>query len=811
MLRLSTKAVGGADPPTATGDHTVTGGGPQPEPRRAERRGKPPGDGGVARPSYRVTAAQGQQQQNNAPDGGEGSDRGGGGGDDSSYSDDSVELENVQANITTSAGALRLNRILRSTDADAKANAKLHNKNSSNSDGLFGSPAFEKHAIEKVSDPRNIAEVELFSGRVVVPPIKVDPNSIGGSMLDGYPDSMLQECLLASHCHVFESTGAETVALSALQYPNDYSKHKRGLGLFGGTGGGGGNKRAAKIRYVLVARSTNRPLLRVDRERQVARLQRQKLQQQQQQQLAPPDGSGGPQQQSTTHNKTSNEDDEPSAHGDDYDAMFAPDDDASKDLSMHSDKIHHERRDSLLAEVEEKKAQQTQQQPQEPNVSDVVTTVQKQLENEEEISSFPVLLCMTLHSDGSGPDIRKLIPLDQLATVQDLHSTVVQLAFRNGDTIRLEFGSGADGDDDAKNKVVERPLDKERFIWSLLQIHAMLCMSVVERNSAGTTFLPPLSVRNIDRAELQYVATVNGFLQKSEMIKTLLERQRKLVEGDQKSNDPDQQQQLSQKTKSSEKVELSDMDAMAYDLMMGNFATRVTLFHSEEERKDAEEILNSTEWTDMLSSKEETAAVSVAERLGYMLQSRMRDLEAETCRRLIAWEDEKHLSLGGRAKLHDVSDARDTVDALALASLFKTLESLDGELKSMEEWLQDRAAAIKPLTDDCADIEEENRQLEQQWKSYDMLGAEMRRLLESHEIDVETEKLLKNPASALVYDEEGLVDIEESEDSIDQVYAAGKALLEAMEFVSVCPASCLSHCVCTDTDICLTITRITHY
>jgi len=761
---------GGGDPP-ASGD-TVTGG-PQ-EPRRAERRGKPPGDGGVARPSYRVTAAQ-EQQQNNAQDGGEGSDRGG--GDDSSYSadDDSVELD-VQANITTSAGAQRLNRILRSTDADAKANAKLNNKNS-NSDTLFGSPAFEKHAIEKVSDPHNIEEVELFSGRVVVPPIKVDPNSIGGNMLDGYPDSMVQECLLASHCHVFESTGAETVALSALQYPNDYSKHKRGLGLFGG---GGGNKRAAKIRYVLVARSTNRPILRVDQQRQVARL-RQKLQQQQ---LAQPDG---PQPPTTHSNKASNnnEDDEPSAHGDDYDAMFAPDDDASKDLSMHSDKIHHDRRDSLLEEVEEKKQQQQRQQPQEPNVSDVVTTVQKQLENEEEISSFPVLLCMTLHSDGSGPDIRKLIPLDQLATVQDLHSTVVQLAFRNGDTIRLEFGSGGDEDDDKKNKVVERPLDKERFIWSLLQIHAMLCMSVVERNSAGTTFLPPLSVRNIDRAELQYVATVNGFLQKSEMIRTLLERQRKLVEGDQKSNDQDQQQ-LSQKTKS-EKVELSDMDAMAYDLMMGNFATRVTLFHSEEERKDAEEILNSTEWTDMLS-KEETAAVSVAERLGYMLQSRMRDLEAETCRRLIAWEDEKHLSLGGRAKLHDVSDARDTVDALALASLFKTLESLDGELKSMEEWLQDRAAAIKPLTDDCADIEEENRQLEQQWKSYDMLGAEMRRLLESHEIDVETEKLLKNPASALVYDEEGLVDIEESEDSIDQVYAAGKALLEAMEFVSV-PAS----------------------
>jgi hypothetical protein len=245
------------------------------------------------------------------------------------------------------------------------------------------------------------------------------------------------------------------------------------------------------------------------------------------------------------------------------------------------------------------------------------------------------------------------------------------------------------------------------------------------------------------------------------------------------------------------------MDALAYDLMMGNYSMKVTLFHSEEERKDAEEILNANELTDLLMGDEDDpvvagsgAASSLADRLRYMLQSRMRDLEAETCRRLIAWEDEKQLSsssaTNAASKLHGASDARDTVDALALASLFKTLESLDGELRSMEEWLQDRAAAIKPLTDDCADIEEENRQLEQQWKSYDMLGAEMRRLLESHEIDTETEKLLKNPASALVYDDDGLVDVDESEDGIEHIYAAGKALLEAMEFVSIYSGSMFS-------------------
>lgn len=36
----------------------------------------------------------------------------------------------------------------------------------------------------------------------------------------------------------------------------------------------------------------------------------------------------------------------------------------------------------------------------------------------------------------------------------------------------------------------------------------------------------------------------------------------------------------------------------------------------------------------------------------------------------------------------------------------------------MESWLHDRAAAIESLSDDCTDTEEENRKLEQQWKSY---------------------------------------------------------------------------------------------
>lgn len=629
---------------------------------------------------------------------------------------DHEEEENQQkaGNIEASAGTNRLNRILRSGTAADGATPKAET--------LFGGHATEKVALEKVGDVNDLEAVGDFCGKVVIPPLRVDNNSIGGQMLDGYPESMLQECLFVGKCQTFESTGVESATSSALQYPNDYAKHKRSLGMFIK-----GGQRSRKLRFVLVARSTNRPLLESTLIRQ-------------QQQINQKQNTGGDKRR---------EDDQDISERADYDAMFSPENEVEDDLSAsqnYSVSSDQHKEDQGKKEI----------------IDDFDQEVKKLvILPEEEISSFPVLVCVTMHYDGSGPDIRKLISLEQLTTVQDLHSTVVQLAFSNGDTIRLDFGG-----DDERNKVVERSLDKERFIWSLLQIHAMLCMAVVERNSRGTSFLPPLNVRNLDRAELQYVATVNKFLKNDESLSGLLDRQRAIIEADNGEAD----------------TKARDADTVAYDLLMGNFTTRVTLFHSEEERKDAEEIFNSPEWVDLLN--EDSSTVNVAEKLAFMLQSRMRDLEAETCRRLIAWEDEKHLSHSGPSKLHTDTDSRDTVDALALASLFKTLESLDGELRDMENWLQERAAAIKPLTDDCSEIEKENRDLEQQWKSYETLGSEMNRLLHGHEISESIENILRNPAAVLIYDGEGLVDIEESEDGIERIYEAGKALLDAIEFVS---------------------------
>ena len=67
----------------------------------------------------------------------------------------------------------------------------------------------------------------------------------------------------------------------------------------------------------------------------------------------------------------------------------------------------------------------------------------------------------------------------------------------------------------------------------------------------------------------------------------------------------------------------------------------------------------------------------------------------------------------------------------------------------------------------------------------------MKRLLHGQELDETTETILKNPASVLVYDEDGLVNVDDSEDGIERLYEAGKALLDAIEFVRVTLSSFL--------------------
>ena len=733
-----------------------------------------------------------------------------------STKDDLASLVKAQ-NIETSAGTNRLNRILSQQTGGKRGNrGAVALDPISMSSHPAGITNKDTTAKEKVDDPKNPWTVAAFCAKHVLPPLKVQPTSIGGALLDEYPLNMQQEVLACIPCKTFEAASSVAAAATgspvtppvdpaALQYPNQYAAHKRKVALL--TSGGAHAKGRHKLRYVLIGRSTNRPVMDVTGSA-----------------LEATHGAGAINQST---NRTGEETHEKA----DYDTMFAQEDisesipiedDSTHDSAPTPDatsKSHTTPRSTPVAapatsvltpdivaaspaaegappavpeggktEEEATKGTPGNEGNDEGGASgpmsvDIAVTGE---DDDEEVSSFPVLICLSLNNDGTGPEIRKLAPLDQLTTVQNLPNNIVQLAFRNGETLRLEFMDEQVPDEGDSHHEADRPVNpahvvsfaNKRFIWTLMQIHAMLCTSVVERNThavAGQTeYLPPLNIRNLDRADLQYEATVNGFLKDSEPLIELLERQRAYIDHDQQAA-----------AMHEEKVELEAMDALAYAIMMGNFHTRVSIFHSEAERKDAEEVLNSTDWTSFLAGMEDMTATGLADKLSSLLQQRMRDLEAETCRRLIAWEDEKHIASTGRTQgktLSDDGEERDTVDALALASLFKTLDSLDKDLALMEDYLQEGAAAIKPLTDDCADIEEENRQLEQQWKSYELLGTEMKRLLKGLEMEEDSEEVLKSPASVLKYDDDGQVDLDQSEEAFETIHKAGLALHEAIEY-----------------------------
>jgi hypothetical protein len=598
-------------------------------------------------------------------------------------------------NIAMSAGTSRLNRIL---DQPNKYRVSYvpdtQAENQREPEYIESYKPKHKQPKEEIKDPNNEAEVGRFAASIVVPELRVDPRSIGGTSKN--KKNMVQETLVSMKCHNFEiMSDRDAISQSALEHPDQYAKHKRSLGF------GGGTKIRNKIKYVFLMRSTNYPLV----------LQTKK-------------------KKSGTSSRFLSESDDDMDDEASYDRMFRPE---------------HESHESDDKEEEQEK------------------------QEVDEISSFPVLVCMSLNPDGTNPDVRKLRELDQLTTVQNVSAggaTVVQLIFADGDTVKLDFA--VEETTDVAN-MPTASMKKERFVWSLLQIHAMLCMSVVERYSLGSRaaggaakdrLLQPLNVRNMDRQELQYVATVNGFLRDSPALCALLDRQRDI--GGAQHIDIDG---------FGEEEKKDEIDGMAYDMMMGNFSTRVALYTSAEERADAEDVLNAIGFE--VDQEEEGTAADV---LASKLQDRMRELEAETCMRLIAWEDEKHLSIIGRNPM-----AADTEESMSLGNLFRTLDLLDMELEKMEGWLHERAAVIKPLTDDCRDIEEENRQLEHQWDSYEALGTELKRLLTGVGIPNESERVLKNPASALVYNSDGSIDIEASEPGVDAIHIAGKALKGAMD------------------------------
>jgi hypothetical protein len=580
---------------------------------------------------------------------------------------------------------------------------------------------------------------------------------------------------------------------------------------------------------------------------------------------------------------------------------------------------------------------------------------------ESEISSFPVLLLLTMNSDGSSVEVRKMFELDQLVSVEYLPSPTTTttagsflatnptnssdpilansskknnmitsstpsrestytftssdtgslgLTFKNGDVVEIfcetldlsnALGSGstngvsgttttastAAGVDldvgDTLNSVpgsilsgvvdsspslhhlkenkrnlhgplTDSDLDggvvvvrgtggtdtscsrREFFLWCLLQIHTMLCTSVVEynimqhrmqksvttntkqfgrHNLSSTTAasqglpitpLPTLSLRNIDRSELQYLCTVNGYLSKNIMVVALLRRQRLFHP---RFNNKRQSAAPSGDTRSGNEG-MTNGEAGSCDFSLDDLAQEVlmmsggagsslllsgvyqaSIFSSAEEESDAQEVINSAT-TQYLAQLLRTSSISAreaerqsidmvvtGESLQLLLQKRMRQLETDACKRLIAWEDEKCNSAAAILQSSSRRNQRDCVGFLSLVELFATLDELDADLAQMEAWLQDRSTFFRPLSIDCCEIEEENRGLEQQWKSYALLGEQLNLLLSGLDVSEKVKEVLKNPRKVLsVNRKTGAV---ENEKGIDVIKGAGRELKGALD------------------------------
>lgn len=569
---------------------------------------------------------------------------------------------------------------------------------------------------------------------------------------------------------------------------------------------------------------------------------------------------------------------------------------------------------------------------------------------ESEISSFPVLLLLTVNSDGSSMEVRKIFELDQLVSVEYLpgsttttttgssstmnptnSSDVVYgnstkksninnsstpsrettysfssadagslgLTFKNGDVVEIfcealdlsnTSGNGStngvgavsnamtadDVELDAgdtlssvpgsllsgvvdsspslhhlkENKrnihgpLTDSTLDgvvvrgpggvdtfsrREFFLWCLLQIHTMLCTSVVEhsimqhrrqksvtmntpqfgRQHLGNTAssqslpikpLPTLSLRNIDRSELQYLCTVNGYVTKNLMVVALLKRQRYFHPRFHKRQGAAPSGNIDMANEEAGSCNFSLDDLAQEVLMMSGGAGsslllsgvyQASIFSSAEEESDAQEVINSAT-TQYLAQLLRTSSISAmeaerqsidivvtGESLQLLLQKRMRQLETDACKRLIAWEDEKGNSAAAILQSSSRRNQRDCVGFLSLVELFATLDELDADLAQMEAWLQDRSTFFRPLSVDCCEIEEENRGLEQQWKSYALLGEQLTQLLSGLDVSEKVKEVLKNPRKVLsVNRKTGAV---ENEKGIDIIKGAGRELKGALD------------------------------
>jgi hypothetical protein len=130
--------------------------------------------------------------------------------------------------VATSAGTSRLNRILHQPSEYRVSYVPEGDEDKED--------VYEPHrqkVKETLKDVNNAEQVGRYVAKVVMPPLKVDPRSIGGALVGTKKaENLTQECLVSMQCKNFETTG-ERISAAALVDPAGYGKHRRSLG-FGG-------------------------------------------------------------------------------------------------------------------------------------------------------------------------------------------------------------------------------------------------------------------------------------------------------------------------------------------------------------------------------------------------------------------------------------------------------------------------------------------------------------------------------------------------------------------------------------------------
>ena len=313
--------------------------------------------------------------------------------------------------------------------------------------------------------------------------------------------------------------------------------------------------------------------------------------------------------------------------------------------------------------------------------------------------------------DGVAVEIRFKAPLAALERLAAGEGGNLDLAFRQ-QSRGGDCDSGVVSFSASPQSLVghnERGFDTlESVVWNLVMLKKVF-------------FKEPLLLEGVDAEDVDFLSSLHGFLVDNPALSELIDEAKKEADA----------------ASASEALTVTAFATGISEAFVGTPRGdgTVNLFSNEQEEVDAQEVLNSLPW-----------ASTDLEGLKTILNERLETLEADCCKQLIEWEERRTAGKGGGGG----GGASSRPMNASFVTLESALSDLDVGLEKKEKWLEEKLLSIKPLADDCREIEHENNTLEQAWRSYGALAREMNRLLNGLAIDEELEEILKDPLRRLM-------------------------------------------------------------